>query len=141
MIVLDTNVVSEVMRPAPEPRVIGWLDQHRPADLYLTTLTLAELRYGLAALPQGRRQAALVTSFEQDLLPLYEGRILTFDEPASRAYARLKAAARAAGQPRPDLDLMIASICAAHGFALATRNVDDFAGTGIEVIDPWTETA
>ncbi|GAB3706617.1 PIN domain-containing protein [Mariniluteicoccus flavus] len=137
MIVLDTNVVSEPLRTSPEASVVAWLDAQHLETLYLTTITLAELRYGIAALPDGRRRHILRDQLEGETLPLFAGRVLGFDEPASRAYAVLQAAARASGRPLSVMDAMIASICQASGHQLATRNVRDFAATGIGLIDPW----
>lgn len=137
MIVLDTNVVSEPLRPAPDARVVGWLDEQHIETLYLTTVTLAELRYGVAALPEGRRQRALDARLEAETLPLFAGRVLAFDEPASCAYARLQAAARRGGVALDVMDGLIAAICSAHGYGLATRNLRHFRWTGLDLIDPW----
>lgn len=138
MIVLDTNVVSEPLRTAPSERVVAWLDAQHIDTLYLTTVTLAEVRFGIAALPDGRRKRTLAHRFEAETVPLFAGRILTFDETASRAYARLQAEARADGSSMPVMDALIAATCAAQGHALATRNTADFAASGLEVINPWT---
>lgn len=137
MIILDTNVVSEPLRPAPEPAVLAWLDAEAPATLCLTSITLAELLAGVAALPAGRRRNKLGQALTEQVLPLFEGRVLAFDMPASHAFARVLAGAQAAGNPISFADAAIAAIAAAHGFAVATRNVRDFKGTGVEVIDPW----
>lgn len=137
MIVLDTDVVSEPLRPEPDSTVVAWLDAQHVETLYLTTITLAELRYGVEALPDGRRRATLRKRLEAETLPLFAGRILSFDDEASAAYARLQAAARSRGRPLGPMDGMIAAICLARGHALATRNVGDFAGSGIDLINPW----
>lgn len=137
MIVLDTNVVSEPLRPEPDPRVVAWLDAQHVETLYLTAVTLAELRYGVAALPAGRRRDALGTQLESTTLPLFAGRILPLDDAASAAYALVQSEARAAVRPLGAMDGLIAAICRASGHTLATRNVADFAGAGISLINPW----
>lgn len=137
MIVLDTNVVSEPLRPAPDGRVVAWLDDQHVETLYLTTPTLAEVRYGIAALPDGRRRRSLRDRFEEETVPLFIGRILAFDESASVTYARLQAAARALGRPLGVMDGLIAAICMARGHALATRNVADFELAEVDLMNPW----
>lgn len=137
MIILDTNVVSEPLRAEPEPAVLAWLDAQAPATLCLTSITLAELLAGVAALPAGRRRNKLAQALTEQVLPLFEGRVLAFDVQAAHAYARVQAGAQAAGNPISFADGAIAAIAAAHGFAVATRNVRDFNGTGVEVVDPW----
>ena len=140
MIILDTNVVSEPLRAEPEPAVLAWLDAQAPATLYTTSVTLAELLAGVAALPAGRRRNMLGLAVTEQVLPLFEGRVLAFDAPAAHAYAHVHAGALAAGNPISFADGAIAAIAAAHGFAVATRNVRDFKGTGVEVVDPWAQT-
>ena len=140
MIILDTNVVSEPLRAEPEPAVLAWLDAQAPATLYTTSITLADLLAGVAALPAGRRRNRLRQALSDQVLPLFEGRVLAFDAPAAHAYAQVHAGALAAGNPISFADGAIAAIAAAHGFAVATRNVRDFKGTGVEVVDPWAQT-
>ncbi|MCL2090438.1 MAG: type II toxin-antitoxin system VapC family toxin [Micrococcales bacterium] len=137
MIVLDTNVVSEPLLPQPDPRVAAWLDSQPIDTLYLTTITLAELRQGVAILPEGRRKRTLDDRLERETIPLFTGRVLTFDEAASRAYAQVIVDARGAGRPIDAMDALIAAICVAHRYTLATRNVADFAGAGISLVNPW----
>jgi len=141
VIILDTNVVSEPLRPAPDAAVLAWLDAQASATLCLTSITLAELLAGVAALPAGRRRNRLALALSDQVLPLFEGRMLAFDAPAAHAFARVHAAAMAAGNPISFADAAIAAIAAAHGFSLATRNVRDFKGTGLEVIDPWASAS
>lgn len=139
MIVIDTNVLSEPLRPSPDPRVVAWLDAQIVDTLFLTTVTLAEVRFGLAALPTGRRRTALTARFEADVLPLFADRILAFDEPATREYATLRARARAAGAALGDFDALIASIANAHGFGIASRDTAPFLAAGVPtVIDPFS---
>ena len=136
MILLDTNVVSEAMRPAPDPVVVGWLNAQAAETLYLSSITLAELLFGVGALPDGSRKDRLAHGLDR-LLALFPGRILPFDQEAARRYAEMAVAARTAGRPLPTADGYIAAIAAANGFAVATRNIADFVGTGVKVIDPW----
>ena len=136
MIVLDTNVVSEAMKPEPNPAVQGWLDEQMPETLYLTSVTAAELLFGIAALPDGRRKLSLTVTVE-GLLDMFEGRILAFNMPAARRYADLAVAARNAGKGFSTPDGYIAAIAAAHGFAVATRDPSAFKVAGISVINPW----
>jgi len=137
MIILDTNVVSEPLRPKPEPAVLEWLDAQEPQTLYLTSVNLAELLAGIEALPAGRRRSALKQALNEQMMPLFEGRILAFDVAAAEALARLNADAAAVGNPIGFADGAIAAIAASRGFALATRNVRDFRGTGVPILDPW----
>lgn len=140
MIILDTNVVSEPLRPAPDAAVLAWLDAQASATLCLTSITLAELMAGVAALPAGRRRNRLAQALTDEVMPLFEGRVLAFDARAAHACARVQAGAHAAGNPIGFADAAIAAIAVAHGFALATRNGRDFKGTGVELIDPWGPT-
>lgn len=137
MIILDTNVVSEPLKAEPEPAVLAWLDAQAPTTLYMTSITLAELLSGVASLPSGRRRNKLAQALTDRVLPLFEGRMLAFDAQAAHAYAQVQAGAQAAGNPISFADGAIAAIAAAHGFAVATRNVRDFKGAGVEVVDPW----
>ncbi len=141
MILLDTNVVSEPFKAAPEPQVLVWLDAQSVETLYLSAISLAELRFGIAALPAGQRRDGLLTSLEQRVLPLFAGRILPFDELAALAYAELRARARAARRAIATADGWIAAIAAAHGLQVATRDVSPFEAAGVPVINPWTENA
>lgn len=138
MIILDTNVISELMRPSLEAAVVAWVDQQAASTLFLTALTLAEIRYGIAALPAGKRRRSLETAFEDGIRPLFAGRVLDVDEPASREYAALKAAARDAGRSIGDVDASIASIARAHRFMVATRDTAAFEAAGVRVVDPFT---
>lgn len=137
MIVLDTNVVSETMKANPEPAVLAWLDQQSADTLYLSSFTLAELRFGIAVLPPGRRRAALTRALEA-ILPLFHDRVLAFDADAARHHADLALRARVAGQGFPSPDGYIAAIASARGFAVATRDGAPFRAAGLAVIDPWT---
>jgi len=138
VIVLDTNVVSELMRPAPAPSVLDWVDVQEPSDLMITTVTAAELRAGVAVLPSGRRRSDISRRMEQLLTRTFAGAVLPFDLEATAHYADVVATRRRAGRPIPALDAQIAAICRQHDAALASRNVRDFAATGVDVIDPWS---
>jgi predicted nucleic acid-binding protein len=138
MILLDTNVVSEPLKATGNSNVLAWIDEQIIETLYLSTISLAELRFGIAALPEGRRRDTLHSSLEQRILPLFAGRILSFDDPASQFYAALRARARAAGHAIAPADGYIAAIAATHGFAVATRDTSPFDAAGLVVINPWT---
>ena len=137
MIVLDTNVVSEPLRLAGEPAVLAWLDQQNIETLYLTTISLAELRYGVAALPDGRRKDGLGTALESRIIALFGPRVLPFDSAAATAYALIRARAKAAGKAIAAADGYIAATAVAHGFAVATRDTEPFEAAGLPVINPW----
>lgn len=132
------KVVSEPLKVAVNQNVLDWIDAQIIETLYLSTISLAELRFGIAALPEGKRRDALSFSLEQRILPLFAGRILSFDDPASQCYATLRASARAAGQAIAPADGYIAAIAAAHNFAVATRDTSPFEAAGLTVINPWT---
>lgn len=141
MIIVDTNVISELLKPLPSPQVEAWLDEQARESIYFTTVGEAELRYGVAMLPAGRRRTALSTAIEGILEEDFRGRILPFDRTAALAYAAIAARRRAAGRPISQFDCQIAAIAHSYGAAVATRNTADFAGCGIAVIDPWGQVA
>ena len=136
MIVLDTNVVSEAMEAAPNPAVLAWLDEQAAETLYLSSVTLAELLFGIGVLPAGRRKEALAQMLD-GLLALFEDRVLAFDTAAARRYADLAVTARAVGKGFPTPDGYIAAIAKARGFTVATRDVAPFKAVGLNVINPW----
>ena len=135
--VLDSNVVSELMRNVPNAEVLGWMDDLPTSELFVTAITEAEVRTGIAILPEGARRRGLADAAERTLGGLFAGRVLPFDGGAARAYADIAAASRAAGRPISQSDCQIAAIARSRGMAVATRNVRDFSETGVEVIDPW----
>ena len=137
MVVLDTNVVSELMRATPSAEVLVWMDELPPRELFVTAVTEAEVRTGIAILPAGARRSGLADAAERTLGGLFAGRVLPFDSNAARAYADIAAASRAAGHPISQSACQIAGIARSRGMAVATRNVRDFSDTGVEVIDPW----
>lgn len=138
MIVLDTNVLSELLRPAPNAAVLAWLADQPRAALFTTTVIRAEILYGVRLLPEGARKQALLGAtraiFDED----FAGQVLSFDSDAADAYAEIAASRRSAGKPISQFDAMIAAVARSRGASLATRNVKDFVGCGIEVIDPWS---
>ena len=138
MILLDTNVISEPLRTSGDTNVLEWIDAQIIETLFLSTISVAELRFGIAVLPEGKRRDTLHSSLEQRVLPLFAGRILSFDDPASRAYATLRASARTAGQAIAPADGYIAAIALTHGFVVATRDTSPFVAAGLTVINPWT---
>ena len=137
MIVLDTNVVSELMRPVPEPSVAAWMEERDGVALFLTAVSEAELRYGVAAMAVSRRRDVLSAALDAMLLQDFAGRVLPFDSAAARAYATIAAGRRAAGRPVGQSDAQIAAIARSRSMAVATRNLRDFEGMGVELINPW----
>jgi predicted nucleic acid-binding protein len=137
MIILDTNVMSEILRPAPEARVLDWLAAQDGATIHLTAITEAELRHGVAILPADRRRDGLVAMIDQIVREDFAGRVLPFDSPAAETFAVIGAARRAIGRPIMHADCQIAAIAQVHGATVATRNTPDFADCGIDLINPW----
>src|SRR5215472_18161694 len=136
MIVVDTNVVSELMRPAPSPVVWDWVRAQRTSDLRTTAVTVAEIRYGLERLPAGQRKDRRL-AVVGEVFGAFGDSILPFDAAAAEWYGRVVFHRESLGRPIEGFDAQIAAICRAHGAAVATRNVKDFEETGVEVIDPW----
>ena len=136
MIVIDTNVISELWKIEPSARVIAWMDAQTVETLYLSAGTVAELRFGLAALPPGNRRTVFQERFEAETLPLFAGRVLPFDLAATQAYADLMAKARSEGQAIGIADGYIAAISLSRGFMLATRGTSPFLSAGLKVINP-----
>lgn len=139
MILLDTNVISEPLRPRPDLSVVTWLDAQEHRTLYLSTITVAEIRFGIAVLPRGKRRDTLDVRFETEVLSRFGGRVLPFDEGATRLYATLRSAARHRGHVIGDYDAMIAAIALSTGMTVATRDTAPFEAAGVQVINPFTE--
>jgi len=137
MILLDTNVVSEPLKLTGDVGVLTWIDAQIVETLYLSAISLAELRFGIAALAPGKRRDTLHTSLEQRVLPLFVGRILPFDAAASATYAVLRARARAQGIAIAPADGYIAATATSHGLIVATRDTSPFEAAGLTVINPW----
>ncbi len=140
MFAIDTNVASELMRPEPTPAVAAWIAERDAQEMYLTAVTEAELRYGVAIMPLGKRRDALKGVMIHWLKQGFRERILPFDSAAARAYAEIAADRRLVGRPVGEADCQIAAICRSRGAVLVTRNVRDFSGTGIDIVDPWAAT-
>ena len=136
MIVVDTNVVSELMRPSPSAALRGWVSRQAAGELYTTAITVAEIRYGLERLTGGRRKNRLEAAADE-VFAAFSEYVLPFDAGAAAHYARIAGRRDLAGLPIGGFDAQIAAICRTHGAALATRNIKDFVETGVEVIDPW----
>jgi len=139
MIIVDTNVVSEMMRAVPEPIVLRWFSSQADEDLKVTAITLAEILYGIELLASGKRRDALQAGAEKMFGVVLAGHILTFDDKAARAFAVITSSRRKQGRPISDFDAQIAAIARANGATLATRDTDDFAGCGVRLINPWRE--
>lgn len=137
MIILDTNVLSELVKITPEQRVIDWLDALVPSDVATTAITAAELWHGVRRLPDGRRKAMLAAGVDAMLYEDLRGRIEVFDTASANRYADIVTARERAGRPISVADAQIAAICASRHATLATRNVDDFTDTGVDIVNPW----
>jgi predicted nucleic acid-binding protein len=137
MIILDTNVLSELVRRSPDPGVIDWLDSFPADDVATTAITAAELLYGVGRLTPGRRKSALFEAVNALLAEDFEGRVLPFDSAAAAHYAEVVAGREQLGRPIGMADAQIAAVCHARGTSLATRNTKDFTDTGVELVDPW----
>ncbi len=138
MIVFDTNVISEFMKDNPNQMVLDWFDAQSTDDLFVTTVTEAEILTGIALLPDGRRKNNLLEFADNIFTSLFIGRVLVFDSNAANIYAEIFAQRYAAGRPISQADCQIAAIARSHGAAVATRNVADFEGIDVELINPWT---
>lgn len=139
MIVLDTNVISEAMSSSPNDNVSRWISAQIAADLFTTVISLAEILYGIELLPQGKRRTTLFSSAESVFLKLFSGRLLLFDEAAARVLPNIAAERRRRGRPTSLFDAQISAIAKANGATLATRNVSDFEGCGIRLVNPWVD--
>ena len=140
MIILDTNVVSELMLNAPSPAVVSWLSRVRLADeLFITSITVGEILYGIELLPAGKRHDKLKADAEGMFAEDYSSRILDFDERAARAFAQIASSRRRIGRPMAELDAQIAAIASVYDAAFATRNTTDFEGCDIRLVNPWVD--
>lgn len=137
MIVLDTNVISELWKVEPDANVLAWIDAQAIETLCLSAITVAELRYGIAAMPEGRRRTVYQQRLENEVLPNFVGRVLAFDLDTSKTYAGLMARARTEGKAIAKADGYIAATAAAHRLMVATRDTSPFEAGGLEVINPW----
>lgn len=139
MTILDTNVVSELMQSEPSSAVLKWLSQSRKEDLqfHITTITMAELLYGVELLSHGKRRTSLLNGAETMFARVFAGHILSFDEEAARAFSKISAARRLRGRPMAEFDAQIAAIAHSRGAILATRDTADFEGCGVRLVNPW----
>ena len=137
MILLDTNVISETLRERPDPVVSAWLDEHPDEEMWTASVVIAELLSGIELMPSGRKQRVLREAVENMIVEDFRGQILTFNLPAARQYAQILAARRKIGRPIREMDAQIAAIANVHSATLATRDVDDFAGCNLAVVNPW----
>ena len=137
MIVLDTNILSELMKPAPQKRVVTWMAAQPAQSLYTTSVTQAEILHGVMLLPSGRRRKAFETAAEDMFREEFAGRLLAFGNDAAPSYARIAVDRRRRGRPISQFDAQIAAIARSTGAAVATRNVTDFEGCGVDLVNPW----
>ena len=137
MIIVDTNVLSELMRGDPDPVVIAWIETQAATALFTTTITQAEILYGIRVLPKGKRRGEIEKAASEIFSIDFAGRVLPFDQDAAQAYAEIAAARRRMGRPISQFDAQIAAISYSRNSIVATRNVPDFEGCGIQTIDPW----
>ena len=141
MIVLGTNVVSEVMKTAPSPRVLGWFNSRTTSDLFMTSVTVGEIEFGLQSLPTGRRRRLLRIRFEQFTARGFDERVLAYDETAARTYGDIMSVRRKTGRPISVPDGQIAAIARVNGFMIATRNTADFEDCGVDLVNPFAMRA
>ncbi len=137
MVVIDTNIVSELMRAEPSAEVLAWMDTRPRRELFVTAVTEAEVRTGIAFLPEGRRRRGLAEACDRVFGNLFAGRVLPFDSAAAHVYAKIVVSRRAVGRPVSQADCQIAAIARARGMAVATHNIRDFEDMGIGIFDPW----
>ena len=137
MILIDTNVISELWKAEPNPDVLAWMDAQAVETLYLSAVTVAELRFGVAAMPEGKRRSIYQERLEKEVLPAFTGRVLPFDLAASRAYADLMAGARLTGKAIGKADGYIAATASACGLMVASRDISPFEAAGLKFVNPW----
>ncbi|MBT3556968.1 MAG: type II toxin-antitoxin system VapC family toxin [Rhodospirillales bacterium] len=137
MIIVDTNVLSELMRHEPDPSVVGWVKAQATTSLFATTITQAEILYGIRLLPHSKRRAEIEEAAREMFQADFTGRVLPFDGDAAQAYAEIVVARREEGRPISQFDAQIAAISFSRNSIVATRNISDFEGCGIQLIDPW----
>ncbi len=137
MILIDTNIISEMMKHKPDPSVIGWIDKQNFLELYVSTINIAEILYGIRALPQGKRRVFLEEAFKKMIQEVFEYRVLGFDENAADNYGSIMSQRKSLGRPLGILDGQIAAIAKANYLDIATRNIKDFSDCGINLINPF----
>ena len=139
MILLDTNVLSEALRPIPAKSVLRWLGAQEPLAVGVTTITEAEVLYGIEALPAGKRRTQLAAAVEKIFAEQFQGRIFAFDEDAARIFPKIVVGRETLGLPISQFDAMIAAIARSRRAAIATRNTKDFEHCGVRIVNPWTQ--
>ncbi len=139
MIILDTNVISELMRAKPDPKVMGWVNEQMDLNLYSTAITAAELRTGAAIMPSGKKKIKILEQLKMVFEEDFRNRILSFDDECAKFYAAITSERKLLGQPIAQVDAMIASICSKFGAAICTRDERGFSNCGLRVINPWTD--
>jgi len=137
MILIDTNVISELWKAEPNPGVLAWVDAQTVETLYLSAITVAELRFGLATMPEGKRRTIYQERLENEVLPTFTGRVLPFNLDASQAYADLMARAKVEGKAIGKADGYIAATASACGLMVATRDISPFEAAGLKIVNPW----
>jgi predicted nucleic acid-binding protein len=137
VIILDTNALSETLKPVPSSILLRWLASQDPVSIYTTAISQAEMLYGVEALPTGRRRQLLARVVEEIFAEDFTGRVLPFDQESAREFAKIVASRKAAGRPISQFDAMIAAIARSQSAAVATRNTGDFEHCGIRLINPW----
>jgi predicted nucleic acid-binding protein len=137
MIILDSNVVYELMRSAPEPHVLDWLGSHAAEDLHVTAVTMAEILYGIELIVAGRRRDVVRAAADKMFEAVFADRILIFEDRAARAFSQIASSRRRQGKPMTEFDAQIAAITRVHGATLATRNPYVFEGCGVRLVNPW----
>ena len=137
MILLDTNVISELMKSSPSPAVVAWIDEQEVTQIFISTITVAEISYGINALPKGKRRSQFEEAFHKAILGAFQHRILFFDETSAHHYSKIMGHRKALGRPMGILDGQISAIACAHGLTIATRNTRDFSDCEIDLIDPF----
>jgi toxin FitB len=137
IVLLDTNVLSEMMRPQASPAVLKWFSRQHSQEIYSSSINLAEIFYGVQLLPRGKRRDELLAGAERMFTRVLAGRLFAFEDEAAHAFARIATARRKAGRPIAEMDAQIAAIAHVHGAALATRNTADFEDCGIRLVNPW----
>jgi toxin FitB len=139
MIVLDTNVLSEAFKPAPAAKVLEWLAAQEPLNVFTTTISQAEILYGVEVMAAGKRRSALAAAIDRVWIEEFRDRILPFDEDAARMYPKIVRQRKASGRPISQFDAMIAAVAKSRRAALATRNSEDFEHCGLRIVNPWTD--
>lgn len=137
MIILDTNVICELMKPSPMPNVVSWIDNQDATELFISAITIAEISYGITVLPDGNRKRTLEESFNKTLNDAFKHRILSFDESAAHSYGKIMGHRKLIGRPLSIPDGQIAAIAIMHNFSIATRNIRDFSDCEIEIVNPF----